>query len=924
MGRGMRPALVVVLALLALVPFAPWHARAATFGHARVGTAGGRPALLVDGKPFFFYAGAFFYPRIPPEQWADAMVAMRRLGANTLDLYVPWNWHEVADGQFDFDGRTNPRRDLRRVLRLARSMGFHLIVRPGPMSRNEWRNGGYPAWLLSRPEYGMPQHDILEGRYAATATLQNAHSNEAAAQWLRNPVHLRYAERWLRTTLGELKPYADLVLAVQLDDDQAAYTDNQTWPAPNLQRYLRWLDGQVRAVIGPTTPTFINTFDMKVPGSAPVWAMNNWYGTAYQLGEHERTELDFATAILTTQPRVPLGFSEFQAGWLAAPEDPLPRSADPANTTLALAEALAWGAHGVVMFPMQDTLAPFGWEAPFANAFYAWDAALPRDPAVAVRVPERRAPVEAFGAMVGDWGAELAASHRVAVLAIAYGVSALDERTLERGAVDSITARFKDALRACTERGLVCDTVDLRFADDAQLRRYRTLIVPPLPRAPLPTIAARLARLRAAGIAVVDAVPDERGSGIVPLASENVTFGVAANWTDAPLRVGGNVRTGERETVEVEPVLLAPRSARLLVLDLRVRAFVPDAPESRLTSTCRLLRGSRELIADASGDVCTVTVRDANGSHVLRLENERMHVPSLLRDLVGPMPSVPPVPSTGPWTALAAGRRVALVNLRARGRDGAIAYRTEAFGRGDETIVLENAKLRAILVPGGGARLVVLQRTDVPGAPLDATNATGALRDDALVQPPPSRTDRIAAYTHSYPAGTFNRPYRTEILTARGAAAVVRFTYEAPDIVPRGARFEKTVTLEADAPRLVVDERVVFTAGRGVDLQRAVSYAALALPEQGGTLETNPRAGAAGWNAASATAIAVSWNPGAVERATWTPYRSTGTLMLVAAPGTVRTSYAVAPARSADEAVAFARAEREWIAANPNTFGPRP
>ena len=48
------------------------------------------------------------------------------------------------------------------------------------MIRNEWRNGGYPAWLLRRAEYNMPLHDVLEGRYPATATLQNANADAAA------------------------------------------------------------------------------------------------------------------------------------------------------------------------------------------------------------------------------------------------------------------------------------------------------------------------------------------------------------------------------------------------------------------------------------------------------------------------------------------------------------------------------------------------------------------------------------------------------------------------------------------------------------------------------------------------------------------------------------------------------------------------
>ncbi len=866
--------LLIVAAAFAL----PQRANAATFDHARIVKVDERPVLLVDGRPYFFFGGAFFYERIPPERWRDAMVAMRRLGANTLDLYIPWNWHEVADGAFDFDGHTNPRRNLRRVLRLATRLGFHLIVRPGPMVRNEWRNGGYPAWLLTRPDYHMPLHDVLEGRYAATATLQNQHSDDAAAEWMRNKTHMHYAARWLHTVMNELRPVADRVIAVQLDDDQAAYTDNQTWPAPHLHAYLQWLEHEVRSVAGPTIPTFINTYDMKVPSSAPVWAMGNWYGTAAQLGEHERTELDFTAATLTTADRGPLAFSEFQAGWLAAPEDPQPPPAAPQNTTLALAELLAWGVHGVTAFPLQDTLAPFGWEAPFSNAFYAWEAALPRD---LDSVPDRYAPTAAFGAAVTAWGPLIAQTHRVATIAIAYALSAVDEHRLTTEDVNAIDERFKDALRRCTSQGLTCDAVDLRFTPEARLRAYRTLVLPPLPRPATARVEKRLAALRGRGVTILGAVPDERGPGIVGLAGRDASFGVASNWSDAPVTVGGPVPLDGR-VVDVPPLVLAPRSAQLLVLEQRRRGNEPR---------------------------------------------------SIALDGVAP-PQPPQLPASRPWTALAAGTRVGLVNLRPLRNAGAIAYRTDAFGSGDETIVLQNALLRAVLVPGGGGRLVVLQRIDGP-VPIDAVNATGALRDDALLQPPPSRTDRIARYTHSYPAGTFNRPYRVSILAASGAVVRVRLEYDAPDIVPHGAHFEKTIALVAGAAHLVVDERVTFAAGPHAERQRAVIRSALALappvlpqsPERLGVPAEGPApaptavpielaapAGVAAWTGSAA--LTVMWNPGAVAQASWTPYRSNGSLTLVAAGPVLRTTYGVAPAGSADEAVTFARAERDWIAAN--------
>src|SRR5271156_90952 len=249
----------------------------AVWGHGRIVERGDTPVFEVDGSPFFLYGAAFFYERLPRDKWDSSMGELQELGINTLDLYVPWNWHELADGDFDFNGRTNPRRDLDEVLRLARVHKFEIVLRPGPVIRNEWRNGGYPAWLLQRPEYGMPLHDLLEGRYPPTATLQNAHSDDAAAEWMRNQTHMRYARRWLERVLQECQPYADRIVAVALDDDQGAYLDNQTWPAPHLRSYLEWLRGVVHGVTGPRELTFINTYQMKVPASSPVWSMGNWY-----------------------------------------------------------------------------------------------------------------------------------------------------------------------------------------------------------------------------------------------------------------------------------------------------------------------------------------------------------------------------------------------------------------------------------------------------------------------------------------------------------------------------------------------------------------------------------------------------------------------------------------------------------------------
>ncbi len=898
---GLRSAARCAAALLAvcgalLVPAAGSAAPAPTFGHAIVVQRNGEPTLEVDGSPFFFWGGAFFYERIPAARWRDSMLAMRDLGANTLDLYVPWNWHELADGDFDFDGRTDPRRNLREVLRLGAELGFRFIVRPGPVIRNEWRNGGYPAWLLVRPEYDMPLHDVLEGRYPATATLQNAHSDDAAAEWMRNSTHLRYASRWLHRALDEFRPYADRVIAVQLDDDQGAYIDNQTYPAPNFQRYLGWLEAQVRDVIGPATPTFINTYQMRVPSSSPVWTMGNWYQSdAYTLGLHDRVELDFSTLLLATNRRGPLAQSEFQAGWLAGAEDPQPRRADPQNTALALDELLALGAKGIIDFPMQDTSAEPGWEAPFSNAAYAWDAALREGTSAQpsrsdVSINARFWPTHRFGALLTRFAPILLRAHRIAQIGIAYAEPPPRVDSRPPDGAGAIVARVRSAISACIERGYTCDVIDLR-ARTAHLANYAAVVIAPEVAAAAPDgtrwLYARAARSHAR---IVDAVPDQPGPGTTTLAGPAGRLTLGANWSDTPVTV----------RFAGVPAVVPPHSVALRIDDVALAAIGAPNDRRRISSDCPVDSEpgaiARTLLVSPAG--CTAIVRDGARTTIFGLApNESLSLPDLRRtqarstDTNGTLGSAP---GSGGGGVTAAEARVVE------------SYRDD----GGEIVTLRNDRTQITIDARAGARAFSMFE------PRNVLDATGALRDDVSLPLPPSPRDYIAKYTHAYPAGTFNRTYAVEVL-ASGPRAAARLTYTMPDADPPGLTFERIVSLEPHATRVVVDERLVAPPGVTTP-QRAVVRASLpylTLQQPGDV----PDGQASLFGYRNGIAFVVAWRAGDVERASWTPFLSTGTLALTLAPGWRRVTYSAVEVGDLAGARAFAEAERAWVAANAAT-----
>ena len=608
----------------------------------RVTAERGYPVFAVDGKPFFVYGAAFFYERIPRERWRATLAAYKSLGINTIDLYLIWNWHEPSEGVSDFTGATDPRRDLLGLLKLTHEFGFKLILRPGPVIRNEWRNGGYPAWLLQRPQYNMPLHDILEGRYPATATLQNAHADAAAAEWLANAQHLGSAGQWLTDVLRSVEPYSRDVIAIALDDDQGAYLDNDTWPAPHWHSYVDWLRQKVASVVGPRVPLFINTYEMKVPSASPAWAWGNWYQSdAYRIGAHDLSDLDFATGLLQTQSHFPVMQSEFQAGWLQGADEGAPRPSDPTNTAIALAELLRDGAHGIVNFPVQDTIAPHGWEAPWANWSYAWDAALTVD----LRASPRYAPARAMGDLIRRYGGALARTHVAADASIIWPPSMFVPGSLSNADFTAFADATIAMQRDCNARGLTCTLVDLRT-----LLSTGPLLLPVLPSTPVmgrvePWAVSRLAKLRQAGRLLADPsavsvrTRERRPPWTTLLLADTGAYGflVAVNPSAVTRRVGSIAVSLPGRATTIAAFAIASRGVRVIPVGISAPAAT-GAPVPRLGSPPPFQDPDGTSISNAH---LRVVFAPFAGARVAELGNGRENAATsigLLRDAIDPEP----------------------------------------------------------------------------------------------------------------------------------------------------------------------------------------------------------------------------------------------------------------------------------------------
>ncbi|MFJ4207041.1 beta-galactosidase family protein [Paenarthrobacter sp. NPDC089675] len=162
--------------------------------------------LYRSGEPYRILAGAIHYFRVHPDLWQDRLRRLKAMGANTVDTYVAWNFHQPKRQEApDFTGW----RDLGRFIDLAAEEGLEVIVRPGPYICAEWDNGGFPAWLTGIPGIGLRCMDEV--------------FTSAVEEWFH---HL------LPIIASRQASKGGPVVAVQIENEYGSYGDDHD--------YIRW------------------------------------------------------------------------------------------------------------------------------------------------------------------------------------------------------------------------------------------------------------------------------------------------------------------------------------------------------------------------------------------------------------------------------------------------------------------------------------------------------------------------------------------------------------------------------------------------------------------------------------------------------------------------------------------------------------
>lgn len=102
--------------------------------------------LTRNGKPWIGVMGEFHFSRYGRENWHRELAKMKAGGITIVSTYLFWIYHEEIEGKMDFGGDN----DIRAFIEECKDVGLDVVIRIGPWTHGECRNGGFPDWLLKK------------------------------------------------------------------------------------------------------------------------------------------------------------------------------------------------------------------------------------------------------------------------------------------------------------------------------------------------------------------------------------------------------------------------------------------------------------------------------------------------------------------------------------------------------------------------------------------------------------------------------------------------------------------------------------------------------------------------------------------------------------------------------------------------------
>ncbi|WP_287281959.1 beta-galactosidase family protein [Treponema sp.] len=257
--------------------------------------------VVIDGKETGIISGSIHYFRVVPEYWQDRLEKLKNMGCNTVETYIPWNFHEEKKGQFNWKGG----HDVFKFIELASKLGLYVIIRPSPYICAEWEFGGLPYWLLK--ERGMrlrcsykPYLDAIKSYYEELIPRLVPYQHDKGGNIILFQIENEYG--YYGTDHEYMKFLADTMRSLGVT--QPFVTSDGPWVEASFKNGMvkgAWATGN----FGSQVETQFNTMEKYVGGNKAKMCMEFWcgwfdaWGEPHHTSDLEQNKKDLADVIKT-------------------------------------------------------------------------------------------------------------------------------------------------------------------------------------------------------------------------------------------------------------------------------------------------------------------------------------------------------------------------------------------------------------------------------------------------------------------------------------------------------------------------------------------------------------------------------------------------------------------------------------------------
>lgn len=164
--------------------------------------------FVKDSVKFRYVSGGVHYFRVLPHYWRDRLQKTKACGLDAIEMYIPWNFHQMTQDSYDFKGRRN----LVKFIEIAQEEDLLVIVRGFPYSDSEWDMGGLPFWLL--------RSDI-------------SNSSNPIKLRSKDPRFIAHMYNWFNVLMPKLKPLlyenGGPIIMVQIENEYGSISNDHEY-----------------------------------------------------------------------------------------------------------------------------------------------------------------------------------------------------------------------------------------------------------------------------------------------------------------------------------------------------------------------------------------------------------------------------------------------------------------------------------------------------------------------------------------------------------------------------------------------------------------------------------------------------------------------------------------------------------------------